>query len=231
MKGVVKEKVDLSVRILSGLAGIFVRVIEPTVRLQVIKKQFLDDLEDQGVVAVLPFFHGRLFLLPANFTLRKIAIMASMSRDGEIISRVLKGFGYRMIRGSSSRGGAKGLIGLKRAMLEGYHACTPVDGPRGPVNVVKPGVVYLAKKARAPILPVAVSAKSAIVLHRAWDKFLVPMPFSRGIILYSEPFYFDSDMGDEAVERDRLVLEKAMVELYAEADRMVGYKTREKGKG
>jgi len=219
-----KEKVDLSVRVLSGLAGIFVRIIEPTVRLKIVNKHLLDDLEDQGVVAVLPFFHGRLFLLPANFATRKIAILASMSRDGEIISRVLKGFGYRMARGSSSRGGAKGLIALKRAMTQGFHACTPVDGPRGPLNVVKPGVVYLAKKTGAPILLAAVSAWPAFILHRAWDKFLVPLPFSRGVILYSEPFFFDSDMGDEAVERDRSALEKAMVALYDQADSMVGYR-------
>jgi lysophospholipid acyltransferase (LPLAT)-like uncharacterized protein len=224
LKGSEKDHVDLSVRLFSGLAGIFVRAVEATVRLQVVGKELLDDLEDDGVTAVLPFFHGRLFLLPSNFNMRKVAILASMSRDGEIISRVLLGFGYRMVRGSSSRGGAKGLIGLKRAMLEGFHACTPVDGPRGPVNVVKPGVVYLAKKARAPILPVAVSAKPAIILHGAWDKFMVPMPFSRGVILYSEPLYFDSDLDDEAVERDRIALEKAMVELQDQAAEMVGYR-------
>jgi len=228
LKGNEKDHVDLSVRLLSGLAAIFVRVVEATVRLQVVGKELLDDLEDADVVAVLPFFHGRLFLLPSNFNMRKVAILASMSRDGEIISRVLLGFGFRMVRGSTSRGGAKGLIGLKKAMAEGFHASTPVDGPRGPVNVVKPGVVYLAKKARAPILPVAISAKPAIILHRAWDKFMVPMPFSRGVILYSEPLYFDSDMSEETVERDRIVLEKIMVELQDKAAEMVGYKQSRK---
>ncbi|TNF45325.1 DUF374 domain-containing protein [bacterium] len=224
MKGSEKEHVDLSARLLSGLGGIFFRGVEATVRLQVIGSEHLDERESEGVITVLPFFHGRLFLLPSNFNKRKIAILASMSRDGEIISRVLEGFGFRMVRGSTSRGGAKGLIGLKRAMTEGYHASTPVDGPRGPLNVVKPGVVYLAKKAGSPVVPVAVSARPAFIFHRAWDNFMLPLPFSRGVILYGKPLYFDSNLSEEAVERDRATLQKTMLDLYAEADEMVGYK-------
>ncbi len=211
------------------MAGIFIRAVEATVRLQVVGKELLDGLEDDGVKAVLPFFHGRLFLLPANFSMRKIAILASMSRDGEIVSRVLEGFGFRMVRGSSSRGGAKGLIGLKMAMADGFHACTPVDGPRGPVNEVKPGMLYLAKRTGAPVLPVAVSARPAYVFHRAWDKFMLPLPFSKGVILYGKPLFFDPDLGEDAVERDRAALQEAMLDLYAEADEMVGYRvTRDK---
>ncbi len=206
------------------MAGIFIRAVEATVRLQVVGKELLDGLEDDGVKAVLPFFHGRLFLLPANFSIRKIAILASMSRDGEIVSRVAEGFGFRMVRGSSSRGGAKGLIGLKMAMADGFHACTPVDGPRGPVNEVKPGMVYLAKRTGAPVLPVAASARPAFIFNRAWDKFMLPIPFSRGVILYGKPLYFDQDLDDEAVERDRAALQEAMLDLYAEADEMVGYR-------
>jgi len=222
------DHVDISVRLLSGLAGIFVRIVEATVRLQVVGKEILDDLEDDGVMAVLPFFHGRLFLLPSNFNMRKIAILASMSRDGEIISRFGLGFGFRVVRGSTSRGGAKGLIGLKKAMAEGFHASTPVDGPKGPVNKVKPGLVYLAKKADTPVLPIATAAKPAFIFHKAWDNFMLPMPFSRGVILYGKPLYFDSDLDDEAVERDRIVLERAMVELQDQADEMVGYKQSRK---
>jgi lysophospholipid acyltransferase (LPLAT)-like uncharacterized protein len=89
---------------------------------------------------------------------RKATIMSSLSRDGELQAHILAGFGYRIVRGSASRGGARGLIGMKRGMRDGYHAGLAVDGPKGPIHEVKPGVIYLAKKTGAPVIPVLTSA-------------------------------------------------------------------------
>ena len=218
------EKKDLSARMIPPLARIFVRLLNATLRVRVYGARWIDAVEDEGGSAVLPFFHGRQFLLAANLIRRKIPIMSSLSRDGEHQARILGGLGYRIVRGSASRGGARGLIGMKKAMEEGYHATFAVDGPKGPLHEVKPGVIYLAKKTGAPVIPILASARPAFVMKRTWDLYLLPMPFARGVILFGEPIFFDARMDDDAMDRDCRVLRDRMLELQEEADRMVGRK-------
>lgn len=199
-----------------------IRVLGGTVRVRELGKDRLDDLEDPGAVAVLAFFHGRQFLLVSTLLGRRISIMSSLSRDGELQARVLSGLGYRIVRGSASKGGARGLIAMKRLMDRGYHGSFAVDGPKGPIHEVKPGAVYLAKKTGAPVLPLAASAKPALIFQKAWDRYLLPMPFSRGVVIYGEPIRLDGDLGEEAVDRDCKALQSVLLRLQTEADKAVG---------
>ncbi len=136
----------------SGLAGIWIppvvraifRTVTATLRVRSEGIEHLDSLEASGGRAVLAFFHGRQFLLAGYLLGRKLTVLSSLSRDGEMQARVMSGLGYAVVRGSASKGGARGLIGLKRKMDEGYHATFAVDGPRGPLHEVKPGAFYLA---------------------------------------------------------------------------------------
>ncbi|NOY87619.1 MAG: lysophospholipid acyltransferase family protein [Deltaproteobacteria bacterium] len=199
-----------------------IRVLGGTVRVRELGKERLDDLEDRDGVAVLAFFHGRQFLLVSTFLGRRVSIMSSLSRDGELQARALSGLGYRIVRGSASRGGARGLIAMKRLMEQGYHGSFAVDGPKGPIHQVKPGAVYLAKKTGAPVLPLAASANPAFAFQKAWDRYLLPMPFSKGVVIYGEPMRLDGDLGEEAVDRDCKALQSVLEDLQVEADCAVG---------
>ena len=217
----------------SGLAGIWIppvvraifRTVTATLRVRSEGIEHLESLEASGDRAVLAFFHGRQFLLAGYLLGRKLTVLSSLSRDGELQARVMSGLGYAVVRGSASKGGARGLIGLKRKMDEGYHATFAVDGPRGPLHEVKPGAVYLAKKTGCPIIPLASSARPAHIFSETWDRYLLPWLFGRGVVLFGSPMTFNEDTSDAAIARDCAVLKTALLDLQERADGMVGLKT------
>ncbi len=109
---------------------------------------------------------------------RPITVLTSPSRDGQIFARFVRKLGVRTVRGSSSRGGAQGMLALVRALRDGHHIGIVVDGPRGPRGTVKPGVIWLAQRSGAPIFPVAVHVRPKITLP-TWDHAEIPLPFAR----------------------------------------------------
>jgi lysophospholipid acyltransferase (LPLAT)-like uncharacterized protein len=201
-----------------------IRSVKATMRVHSEGVEYLDAVEAAGESAILAFFHGRQFLLAGFLVGRKLTVLSSLSRDGELQTDVMTGLGYAVVRGSASRGGARGLIGMKRKMDEGYHATFAVDGPKGPIHEVKPGTVYLAKKTGAPIIPLIASARPAHVLSGAWDLYLLPFPFSRGIVLFGPPIVLDPDTSDNAMARDSAVVKRALLDLQERAEEMVGLK-------
>lgn len=135
--------------------------------------------------------------------------LVSRSRDGELVSRLLRLWGARTVRGSSSRGGAEGLRALHRAIRkERASVVTLADGPRGPERQFKPGTLVLAQVNAAPLIPLACLASSAWQLG-SWDRLLVPKPFARIRIALGPPVEVDREL-DEA---GRATLAVAMAEL------------------
>ena len=119
-----------------------------------------------------------------------IAVMISEHFDGELIARTIAHFGFASIRGSSKKGGAKVLIQALRMMQQGYDIAITPDGPRGPRHSVAPGIVVLAQKYNAYIVPFTYSASRYWQL-RSWDRFIVPKPFSTLTFTIGEPFSVD----------------------------------------
>jgi lysophospholipid acyltransferase (LPLAT)-like uncharacterized protein len=115
-------------------------------------------------------------------------------------------FGYAAARGSTSRGGVKALVQLKRLVAEGRATAFTVDGPRGPAGRAQPGAVWLAKATGQPILPFHIEASSAWQV-RSWDRALVPRPFARVAVAVGPPFFVAADADEGALERRRLDLE------------------------
>lgn len=210
--------------VLPFLARAVIRGITRSVRVRKVGMEVLDDLEARGISAVLAFFHGRQFLLTGIMVGRRVGIMSSLSRDGELQTRVMTGLGYKVVRGSASRSGARGLIGLKNLLAQGYHASFAVDGPKGPLHEVKPGAVYLAKKTGCPVVAMAASAHPAHVFPRAWDQYLLPWPFGKGVVLVSDPLYLDQDTSERAMARDGLILREELLRLQERADEITGLK-------
>jgi hypothetical protein len=140
---------------------------------------------------VTPAFHGftpsgeiycfwHQCVLPCAFYFRSThaTILISQSFDGELITRTLELFGFRTVRGSSSRGGREGLMALRRVLDEGTPAIFTADGPRGPIYKSKSGPIKLAQMTDAPIGSFHLQPEKAWTM-RSWDRFLVPRPFTR----------------------------------------------------
>lgn len=166
---------------------LFFRLLERTVRLEVIDRHLLTDALESGKSVIVACPHN--VLLPALLAARglHVAFLVSRSRDGELVSRVLERRGFRVVRGSSSRGGSEALGSLKSLVKsEACALAIAFDGPKGPPLVPKPGVVALALTGQCRLCFVAVELmpswfwwKGAGVRLGSWDRFLLILPFAR----------------------------------------------------
>ena len=166
-------------RILSFIGWTLLSLWCRTLRITFVNKEVPDRLKAEGKNIIYAFWHGRQFLLFHTHRELGVVIPASESRDGEIQAGILTRFGFEVVRGSSKRKGAQALLGLVDGLRRGKHIALAVDGPRGPLYEVKQGVTYLAGKLDKPIVPVITSAKRYWILEKIWDKYLLPVPFTR----------------------------------------------------
>jgi hypothetical protein len=188
-----------------------------TYRWQVDGREHLDRLEAAGRHPILALWHGRILPATLFFRDRGIVVLASENFDGEWIARLLARFGYGSVRGSTSRGGARALVQLKRLVEDGRTTAFTVDGPRGPALVAQPGAVWLAKATGEPILPFHVEASRSWRV-RSWDRAQVPRPFSRVTMCLGAPIEVPGDADDEAVEAGRVRLQEALLGLVRRAE-------------
>ena len=157
----------------------------------------------------MAFWHGRILPATYYFRDRGIVVMTSENFDGEWIARIIERFGFETSRGSSSRGGIKALLQLKRDMAAGKSAGFTVDGPRGPARVAQPGAVWLAKTTGNPVLPFHLEASRYWTIG-SWDRTQIPRPFTTVSIVVGEPLYVAPDADDPAIEEARLLLEERL---------------------
>ncbi|MGH7368403.1 MAG: lysophospholipid acyltransferase family protein [Candidatus Rokuibacteriota bacterium] len=149
-------------------------------------------------------WHGRVLLLPYIYGRRGCQVLASRSRDGELVARWIRRFGLEPVRGSSTRGGAEALRRLTRALRTGREVAIVADGPKGPREVLKPGVITLARLSGAPIVPLSVGASREWRLG-SWDEFRIPRPFARCVMRFGEPIHVSRTAeraGEEAARKE-----------------------------
>ncbi len=176
---------------------------------------------------VFAFWHNRLVVCGELIQRRLIrggrpvALLTSLSRDGELAARMARMRGYQTIRGSTSRGGLGSLLRMHRAIRAGSSAATAPDGPRGPACVVQPGAVMLAKLAGAPIVPLAYAASRSWRV-RSWDRLVVPKPFSRAVVTVGAPIEVKADLSDDELAAVSAELERTLNELVARAELEAG---------
>lgn len=189
-------------RVLLGIVvGLVARVWLATLRVRLVLHPALERVGDRPWV--LAFWHGTQWPLLAWRGRRRTVVLVSLSRDGAMQARALALQGLSVVRGSSSRGGARGLARIVRALkLGGVDAAFAVDGPRGPLGVVKGGAVMAARATGAVLVPSTGVTRRGLVLERAWDRFAIAWPFSRVDVVLGAPIEPDPP-GDarEAVER------------------------------
>ena len=203
-------------RILARIAWLLVNILNRFVRVRFVNKESSDRLASNEEKIIYAFFHGDMVPLLHIYRNSGFLIPVSESRDGEIMARLLKNFGLDVVRGSSKRKGHKALLELISGMKRGKTVAVSVDGPRGPLHEVKPGVVFLAGLSKAPIVPVAVSAKRFRIVEKSWDRLLIPAPFAEVILLYGEPIYVNGT-SDAEILSARRKLETCMHGLKREA--------------
>jgi lysophospholipid acyltransferase (LPLAT)-like uncharacterized protein len=174
-------------RALLGMAlGLLARLWLATLRVSVREHPALQRVRLRPWV--LTFWHGTQWPLLAWRRRKPTVVLVSLSADGALQARALSTLGLRVVRGSSSRGGARGLAAVVRFMKrEGMDAAFAVDGPRGPRGVVKPGAIAAARAAGAVLVPMAGLVRRGVVLKRTWDRFAVAWPFTRVDVVLGRP--------------------------------------------
>ncbi|MDF1502643.1 lysophospholipid acyltransferase family protein, partial [Roseisolibacter sp. H3M3-2] len=150
-----------------------------------------------GVVVAL--WHGQMLPLVAHHRDEGVAVLISEHRDGEIIARVVRAFGYETVRGSTSRGGGRALLELVGVLRRGREVCVTPDGPRGPRHTFAPGALVDAQRAGVPQRDVAAHVDRAWRLG-SWDRFEIPKPFARITVAYSDPTPVPGPTPREAAE-------------------------------
>ncbi len=158
---------------------------------------------------IFPFWHR--CVLPATWIFRKrnLAVMTSRSLDGEYIARVIQRFGYVPIRGSSTRGGQRALLEMQTFVNRGGGAAFTIDGPRGPRYVAKRGPIQLAKATGVAITPFYVAVAKKWVFD-SWDRFVLPMPFSRVLVRVAAKIYVPGDADDALLEEKHREMQTAL---------------------
>ena len=207
----------LRARLLSFIGWIILSLWSRTIRLRSVNSEIPARFVAEGKNFIYAFWHGRQFLLFHCHRDSGVIIPASESRDGEIQAGILKRFGFEVVRGSSKRKGDRALLGMVDGLRKGKNVALAVDGPRGPVYEVKQGITYLAGKLDKPIVPVITSAKRYWILDKIWDKYLLPVPFTTGVVIYGEPITV-SGISEEHLEAKRQELESALNRLMGQAD-------------
>jgi lysophospholipid acyltransferase (LPLAT)-like uncharacterized protein len=185
------------------------RLLGRTWRLRRVGTADLDRRLAGGERCIYALWHARMLPLIYAYRGLGVAALVSHSRDGALISGVIERIGYVAARGSSSRGGQQGFQELLRYAEQGRSLTITPDGPRGPREVLKPGLVLLASRTGLPVLPVASASRRAWIL-RSWDGFRVPRPFARVWISYGDPVHVPAGLDEAAVEVWRLRLEEAL---------------------
>ena len=166
------------------------------------------------------FWHGRILPATIYFRDRRIVVITSENFDGEWIARIITKFGYGTARGSSSRGARKALLQMVRDVREKPVAFT-VDGPRGPARIAQPGAVWLSKATGNPVLPFHLEADRSWAL-RSWDRTQIPKPFARVTLTFAPPFIVPRHADDDALEAQRVELERALGACEATCRAMLG---------
>ncbi|MFQ5914342.1 MAG: lysophospholipid acyltransferase family protein [Nitrospinota bacterium] len=162
-------------------------------------------------------WHGRM-LYPAFFRRKlRALVLVSLSRDGEILAGALQALGYRTARGSTSRGGPPALRRLLKSLQEGEDVAIASDGPRGPALRVQPGIIHLASRSGAPVIPIVFGAARAKTFA-SWDRFCLPYPFARVALVFGRPLTVPREADGLLLEAKRLELETEMLWALEAAD-------------
>jgi lysophospholipid acyltransferase (LPLAT)-like uncharacterized protein len=187
-----------------------VRLIGPTLRLEIVGVQNAVQIPNGGEPAIGAFWHRSIFPAIWIYRNRGIVVMNTVNFDGQWTRRVIERLGFGTAQGSSSRGAIEGLTVMSRRLEEGKHVAFTIDGPRGPRYVAKPGPVILARRTGSPISVFHVGLKWAHTFKKSWDLFQLPYPFSRAVMFVAPPMRVPIDAGSDTIKAKILEMQAAL---------------------
>lgn len=204
-------------RLVSTVGGAALSALLATCRYQIVGEEHYRPYHREGTPVIFVLWHGRL--LPCTYVHRGegIATLISQHRDGGYIARIVEGWGFHVVRGSSTRGGSPAFRQLLKQLKTGRSLAITPDGPQGPREQMKPGPLLLAQLSGAPIIPGAGGADRAWWFG-GWDRFLVPKPFARLRIVHGEPLHIPHDADADALRSYSTELESRLATLMQLAD-------------
>ncbi|MEX2530294.1 MAG: lysophospholipid acyltransferase family protein [Gemmatimonadota bacterium] len=206
-------KLNAVARLASGLTGTLGR----TLRINVQGSDHYEELRRRETPFIFVLWHSQLLPLLWIHRNQGIVCLASEHRDGEYVTRAMLRLGYGAARGSSTRGGSRGLRELVRATRDGHNVAITPDGPVGPPRVMKRGPLVLARFDGLPILPLAIGGERVWRLN-SWDRFVVPKPFASLNLKYGEPIPVPRRAGDAEIDALQTRIEGTLNRLTDEVD-------------
>ena len=186
---------------------LFVRIMKLFMRTEIIDPK--DHINPEKYPYISITWHNRLLFFPVmcpKYGRKKTAALISASRDGQYIADVVKLFGIKSVRGSTSRRAGVALKGAIECLNDKYNLSMTPDGPRGPCYKMSKGPVLMASKTGAPVLPVSVNY-SSYWEAKSWDRFQIPKPWAKVTLMVGDPIKIPPDLSDEEIEEWRRVLE------------------------
>lgn len=200
----------------------YMRFVRISGRWRIVGAEKASKLAEDGQPLIVVFWHGRMVMTPFGWRhSNRVHVLSSAHRDGQIASRTMGHFGVRPVFGSTKRGGAGALLRLGKILRDGDIVAISPDGPRGPRMRASAGAVHLARLAGAKIIPLTFSARPSHVFS-SWDRFMLPLPFCRGVILWGTPMEVARDADTAMLESSRELLEQSLTDLTGRADKMTG---------
>ena len=214
---------------IAGVASPLIATLSRTYRWQVEGAEHYEAVVRSGRQPILALWHGRILPGLHYFRDRGVVVITSQNFDGEWIARILQRFGFGTARGSTSRGGARALVQLRRDLAAGRPAAFTIDGPRGPARLVQPGVVFLAGATGHPIVPYHIESDRHWTT-RSWDRTQIPKPFSRVALVIGAPIEVAST--DDAHLKDKVAeVAHALAALEMRALSLIGVDGGDGGNG
>jgi len=214
---------DRGLRFLCWVIHVYVRLVYATGRWTVEGAAFPRAIREAGKAFIVAFWHGRLLMPPLVWQRRApMHMLISGHADGRLIAGAVHFFGIDSIAGSSNDGGSAALRAMVRWLKAGDCVGITPDGPEGPAMRASRGIVAVARLSGAPIVPLAYATSRRRIL-RTWDRFHLPLPFSRGIFIWGEPIAAAPDLDEAGMESCRALIEQRMNLLVAEADQRMGH--------
>ncbi|MGA9145231.1 MAG: lysophospholipid acyltransferase family protein [Candidatus Acidiferrales bacterium] len=204
-----------------------VRLIGPTLRLEIVGVQNAVQIRNSGEQAIGAFWHRSIFPAIWIWRNRGIVVLNTVNFDGQWTRRVIERLGFGTAQGSSSRGAIEGLTVMARRLEEGKHVAFTIDGPRGPRYVAKPGPVILARRTGKPISVFHVGLKWAHTFKKSWDLFQLPYPFSRAVMFVAPPIQVAMDADSGTIKAKQGEMQTALERVRDAAESWFGLSVRE----
>lgn len=177
-----------------------VDVLCKSLRIRTVNQKVVEELQNQNKNFVLAFWHSTMLVPWYLHRSSGCSALTSLSKDGDLLAKQLKHWNYKVVRGSSSKGGDVALGILVDFAKNNLSVLVTPDGPRGPLRILKAGAVITAKRANIPLVLLGIGYKKKKKL-KSWDSFEVPYFFTKVNAVYSDPVYIDANLSyDETSE-------------------------------